>query len=110
MQKAAKINIKAIILITIVTIKTDALNSLTIETAKVKTDIITERIEIILLGRGLFILYSYISHCSFLLILPLITFYILLEIYCNYKKAIFFYYFSCFYFPFIKNYYFRYSK
>jgi len=33
MQKTNKINIKAIILITIVTIKTDALNSLTIETA-----------------------------------------------------------------------------
>lgn len=65
MPKTTKINIKAIILITIVTIKTDALNSLTIETAKVKTDIITERIEMILLGRGLFILYSYISHCSF---------------------------------------------
>ncbi len=42
MPKTTKINIKAIILITIVTIKTDALNSLTIETAKVKTDIITD--------------------------------------------------------------------
>ena len=31
----------------------------------IKTDITTERIEMILLGRGLFILYSYISHCSF---------------------------------------------
>ena len=58
MPKTTKINIKAIILITIVTIKTDALNSLTIETAKVKTDIITERIEMILLGRGLFIFLS----------------------------------------------------
>ena len=97
MPKTTKINIKAIILITIVTIKTDALNSLTIETAKVKTDIITERIEMILLGRGLYCIHTF-RIALFLLILPLITFYILLEIYCNYKNVIF-----VFYFPFIKK-------
>ena len=59
-QKTTKINIKAIILITIIAINHDVFKSFKAETTKVKTDITTERIGMILLGRGLFILLSLI--------------------------------------------------